>query len=230
MSKEDIHLDDMKRILFGSAPPEFLLEVFIRTVLIYILCLIIVKWLGKRMSGQISVTEKAVMILIGAIISVPVQVPDRGLLQGILLLFGILLLYNGLNWWGYKKKKVEHLTQGKAVMLIKDNVLQLDSMHKTKISKEQLFSVLRSKKLFNLGQVKRVYLEACGIFSVYEETEAKAGLDLFPEDDKTAMVHEQEQATEHLSCAHCGFTVSKNNYAQCLNCGTDAWTKAYKVS
>jgi uncharacterized membrane protein YcaP (DUF421 family) len=228
MSKEDIHLDDAGRILFGAAPPAFLLEVLVRTLLIYVLCLIIVKWLGKRMSGQISVTEKAVMILIGAIISVPVQVPDRGLLQGIVLLLGILLLYNGLNWWGYKNKKIENLTQGKAVMLVKDNVLQLDLMHETKISKDQLFCVLRNKELFNLGQVKRVYLEACGTFSVYEEQEPKAGLDLFPENDKA--VKTQEQKSEQLACSRCGFIISKNDHTRCRHCGADAWTNARKAS
>jgi uncharacterized membrane protein YcaP (DUF421 family) len=229
MEKEDIHLDDMKRILFGTAPPEFLLEVLVRTLIIYILSLIIVKWLGKRMSGQISVTEKAVMILIGAIISVPVQVPDRGLLQGVLLLFGILLLYNGLNWLGFKKKKIEDLTQGKAVMLVKDHVMQLESMNETKISKDQLFSVLRNKKLFSLGQVKRVYLEACGTFSVYEEAEPQAGLSLLPEDDKTIAAEEQHYFIERFSCSHCGFTISKNEFTRCRNCGADAWTNAYKA-
>ncbi len=228
MSKEDIHLDDAGRILFGAAPPAFLLEVLVRTLLIYVLCLIIVKWLGKRMSGQISVTEKAVMILIGAIISVPVQVPDRGLLQGIVLLLGILLLYNGLNWWGYKNRKIENLTQGKAVMLVKDNVLQLDLMHETKISKDQLFCILRNKELFNLGQVKRVYLEACGTFSVYEEQKPKAGIDLFPENDKVVKTQEQ---SEQLACSHCGFIISKNDYyTRCQNCGADAWTNARKAS
>ena len=51
MNKEEIKLSDWQRILIGDAPVEFLLEVFIRTALIYLALLIIMRFLGKRMNG-----------------------------------------------------------------------------------------------------------------------------------------------------------------------------------
>jgi hypothetical protein len=51
MKKEDIIPWDWQRILFGQAPPEFLLEVLMRTSIIYIALLIIVRLMGKRMGG-----------------------------------------------------------------------------------------------------------------------------------------------------------------------------------
>lgn len=77
MKKEEIYLEDIKRILYGLAPPEFMLEVFIRTIIIYIALLFIVRWLGKRMSGQLTIMEMAIMLVIGAVVSVPMQVPDQ---------------------------------------------------------------------------------------------------------------------------------------------------------
>jgi hypothetical protein len=44
VKKEEIRLEDVKRILFGQAPPLFLLEAFIRTLLIYLILLMIVRW------------------------------------------------------------------------------------------------------------------------------------------------------------------------------------------
>jgi uncharacterized membrane protein YcaP (DUF421 family) len=231
MEKEDIHLDDIKRILFGIAPPIFLLEVFIRTLIIFGLCLVVVKWLGKRMSGQMSVTEMTIMIIIGAIISVPMQFPDRGLLQGATLLIGMFLLYNFINLLGVKSKKVEALLQGHALLLVKDNRLNLDEMSSANISRQQLFAQLRSKDIFNLGEVKRVYLEACGIFSIYKEEHTKAGLLLFPPEDG---VQEPSVETDNkkIACTNCGFTKEKKDHdtTACSYCSNTAWTKAGKLN
>src|SRR6476659_4263861 len=73
MEKDEIHFGDIKRWLFGDAPPEFMIEVFIRTILIYLFLLLIVRLMGKRMSGQITLTEMAVMITLGAIVSPAIQ-------------------------------------------------------------------------------------------------------------------------------------------------------------
>jgi uncharacterized membrane protein YcaP (DUF421 family) len=230
MEKEDIHLYDIKRILFGLAPPVFLIEVFIRTLIIFALCLVVVKWLGKRMSGQMSVTEMTIMIIIGAIVSVPMQFPDRGLLQGVVLLTGMFFLYNFINLLGVKYKKAEALLQGHPLLLVKDNRLNLGEMRSASISKQQLYAQLRSKDIFNLGEVKRVYLEASGIFSVYKEEHAKAGLLLFPPEDGI-----QESVVEtdgdKVACANCGFTKEKKDHdaVACSYCKNTTWIKAGKL-
>src|SRR5687767_8208554 len=102
MKKEEINLWDIERLLFGRAPPEFLLEVFIRALIVYLATLVVVRLLGKRMSGQLTITEMAVMITLGAIISVPMQLPDRGILPGLLALLCALAFQRGINWLGFK--------------------------------------------------------------------------------------------------------------------------------
>ena len=79
MKKEDIQPWDWQRILFGQAPPEFLIEVFLRTTLIYLALLVVTRALGKRMGGQLSISELAVMVTLGAIVSPAMQIPQLGL-------------------------------------------------------------------------------------------------------------------------------------------------------
>lgn len=38
--------------------------------------------MGKRMAGQLTTSEMAVMITLGAIVAAPIQLPDRGLITG----------------------------------------------------------------------------------------------------------------------------------------------------
>jgi len=85
MRKEEINWDDWLRILIGTAPAEFLLEVLISTIIIYLFVLLTLRLMGKRMGGQLTISELVVMLRLGAIVSVPMQIPDKGLLQGIIV-------------------------------------------------------------------------------------------------------------------------------------------------
>jgi len=230
MEKDEIHLNDIKRILFGQAPPEFLLEVFVRTLIIFTFCLVVVKWLGKRMSGQISVMEMTIMIIIGALISIPMQAPSRGLMQGLLLLIALYGIYTFVNWLGYKNKKTEILLHGKAIMLVKDNRLVIPEMKAAHISKQQVFAELRNKDVFNLGEVKRMYLEACGIISIYKEEKAKPGLLVFPVEDAVVIAPTSTLSEACYACDNCGFVVGKTGtQSACKHCSCNAWTAAAKI-
>lgn len=135
MKKEEIHLDDLSRILFGQAPPEFLLEVAIRALLTYVFLLLIVKLLGKRMSGQLTIMEMAVMLTLGAIVSVPMQTPDRGILQGLLLLLCAVGFQRGISYLGYRSHRMENITQGAPSLLASNGVMHVQQMNIDHISK-----------------------------------------------------------------------------------------------
>src|SRR5688572_9895573 len=97
MKKDDIRLGDIYRILFGEAPAGFMVEVLIRTVIIYVAAIIAMRLLGKRMSGQLTITEFGVMVMLGAIIAPPAQIPERGILVGIFVLCCAVLLQQGIS-------------------------------------------------------------------------------------------------------------------------------------
>src|SRR3954463_8233878 len=120
MKKFEIHLADWQRILFGQTPPVFLLEVFVRTLIIYMFLLFVLRWLGKRMSGQLTILEMAVMLTLGAIVSVGMQTPDRGITLSMIVLFCTLAFQQGLSWLGIKSARVEEISQGRISTLLKD--------------------------------------------------------------------------------------------------------------
>jgi uncharacterized membrane protein YcaP (DUF421 family) len=221
MNRFEIHLKDIERILLGEAPPVFLIEVFFRTLIIYTLLLIIVRWLGKRMTGELTIMEMAVMLTLGAIASTPMQVPDRGILQGLILLLCAVGFQRGISYLGYRSHKFEDLTQGTPTLMIKDGILQIDSMRNDRISRSQLLAALRQQEILNLGIVERVYLEPCGNFSVYKAIETKPGLPIFPTGDD--LLKEQGQlsvksVTGLKVCSNCGKVFPENAMNRCNNC------------
>lgn len=224
MKPEDIHLDDWQRILFGNISPLFLLEVFIRSLVVYVLLLAVVRWLGKRMSGQLTIMEMTVMITLGAIVSVPVQIYDRGILQGVLILLVALGLHRALNYFSFISSRGQAILYGKPTVLVKDGVLQLSDMQEVRISRQQLFSELRSKGVTNLGKLRRVYLEPAGSFSLIPAGSPKPGLPLFPPRDE-GILKIQKQAGGTMVCTGCG-TLSSSAAEKCANCRADQFINA----
>jgi len=221
---------DWQRIWFGNAPVEFMLEVFCRTLIIYVILLFVVKAMGKRMSGQLSISEFAVMLSLGAIVSVPMQLPDRGLLQGVLAFFCAFCFLRGVNYLGVRSEKAEHLLQGRMCVLVKDGVMQVEEMHKSGISQEQLFAQLRKKKISNLGQVDRVYLEACGLFSVFVSKNPRTGLSVYPRSDEELRLS-QPKASDKAVCLVCGaIVVGVGEKQGCANCHSHSWSKEVVIS
>jgi uncharacterized membrane protein YcaP (DUF421 family) len=223
MKKEDIRISDIGRILLGEAPGIFLLEVLLRSVVTYIVLLAVVKLLGKRMSGRLTSTEMAVMLMFGAIVSSAMQIPDRGVLEGIYVLFLVLLFQRLLTLWTVRNRKMEDFTLGTMRLLIKDGVLQVKELEKEFISKNQLFRMLRSKNILHLGQVKRLYMESSGDFTVYKYKESQPGLSTLPEEDRE-VVKVQQSKDELQACTTCGTVYSrKTPRDHCVICLSNDW-------
>ncbi|MFL5730402.1 MAG: DUF421 domain-containing protein, partial [Cytophagaceae bacterium] len=138
MKKEEIHFGDWNRLFIGEAPWEFLLETAIRCTVVYLFFFVAIRLLGKRMSAQMTIFELAVIITLGAAISLPMESPDKGIIPGILILFAVVAFQKGLSFLTFKSYRAEAVTQGELSILLKDGRLLLDQMEKCVLSRERL--------------------------------------------------------------------------------------------
>lgn len=231
MENQELDITNWRRIILGEVPPVFMVETFFRTLIIYACLIAVLRMLGKRMNAQLTVNEMAVMLTLGAIVAPAMQIPDRGLLPAILILGFLLFLQQMLGLLSFKYRNVEVGTQGDVSLMVKSGVLQLDEMAKSRVSQSQLFGVLRTHKIKHLGEVKRVYLESGGFFSVFKMTEPKPGLSVIPERD-----HQLPQPVDkelvNMVCKACGTLVPYDeNYINktCENCQHKDWTHPINV-
>lgn len=223
---------DWYRIAFGQAPVEFVAEVAVRTLVTYVLLLVAMKLLGKRMVGQLTVTEMAVVITLGAIVSLPMQQATRGIVQGAYVLLLAVMFQRGLGWMDFVSGRFEIISQGRSAALVKEGRLELEQLKRCGVSRGQLFALLRAQDIFNLGQVKRCYLEACGATSIYRFPGARPGLSLLYPGDGRAREVLSGESDQVLACCGCGETVSAgnddSNGRACPRCGASSWDRAVK--
>ncbi len=228
MKKEDIHLSDWNRILFGEAPVMFLVEVLIRSVITYLVLLVIIRLLGKRMSGKLTHTEMAVTLMFGAIVSSAMQIPDRGIVEGAFILALVLVFQQGITLWALKRPRFEDQMLGQMSMLVKDGVLQTEALRQERITRSQLFRMLRSEKIMSLGMVERVYMETTGSFSILKFKEPRPGLSILPDEDEDIQSANTKDE-KSTSCSMCGTTYQLDEQpAKCACCGSNKFVPAVK--
>jgi uncharacterized membrane protein YcaP (DUF421 family) len=230
MKPEEIKLSDWTRMFLGEVPAEFYVELLIRGALIYLLLMVSMRLLGKRMSGHISNLELAAMVALASAIGVPMLSPMNGILPAIIIAMIIVAITRLVAYFGIKSEKFESLSQGEIDTLVMDGVMHLDCMRKVRVTRERLFAQLRSENMNQLGRVKRLYMEANGSFTMIQEEKPQPGLMLLPDWDE-AFVSEKLKETNVSICKECGAnkpTNGKVNDAEikCTNCGANEWTQA----
>jgi uncharacterized membrane protein YcaP (DUF421 family) len=167
------------------------------------------------------------MVTLGAIVSPAMQIPQLGVLMGIMILVCALIFQRGLNVAEFKSSKFEKISQGEVGLAVKDGIIQLEEMKRVKVSRQQLFSALRGQNVYNLGDVGRVYMEACGIFSVYRKDEPSPGLAIFPPTDDSINGYSQQVLEDSRVCATCGnVTEDTDETHKCQNCQSNTWINA----
>src|SRR4051812_34751349 len=92
-----IHISDWQRILIGETPWIFLAEVVVRSVIIYLMIVFFMRLMGKRVAAQLSMSELAVVLTLGAAAGLPMQVPERGILPAAAVLAVALVFQRGLS-------------------------------------------------------------------------------------------------------------------------------------
>ncbi len=226
---QEINLTDWARIFAGSAPPAFYLELVIRAFFIYALLISSMRTLGKRMSSQMSRVEMAAMTAFASAVGVPMLSPMNGLLPPVVIAIIIISITKITAKISFKSQNFERVTQGDIDCLVVDSVMHPDVMEKVRISRERLFSKLRSECLVHLGMVERVYLEANGTFTIVPSKERQAGLLVLPSFDRD-FIEEMVKGTDIEVCNNCGEKkpqeCTTNGTIKCTNCGEGEWTHA----
>jgi uncharacterized membrane protein YcaP (DUF421 family) len=214
----------LQRLLVGDAPWLFLVEVLYRAAIVYVVLLVAMRAMGKRMAAQLGIAELAVILMLGAAISAPIQMPKQGILPALVVLATIALLQRGLSWWSYRSGKVEVTVHGDAIVLLADGRLDVRSLEETKISTEMLMSELRARGVRELGELRRVYMEPAGALSIIRYDRPRPGLSICPEEGDEAWAVEPVDDGA-LVCGRCGAARGEGGPA-CPRCGEPATRRA----
>jgi uncharacterized membrane protein YcaP (DUF421 family) len=224
MKPEEIKFGDWMRMLVGEVPPSFFIEAVIRLVVIFLLLIISMRLLGIRMAAQLNRIEMIALFSLAAAIGVPLQVPDRGLLPAVVIAIVVVLVGRAVAAVAFRSQRFEQIAEDDYTTLVKDGVLQMRSLKGTRLTTERLLSELRGQSIRHLGEVKRLYFEAKGSFTLIKEEAPKPGLAVIPAFDPDFL--QEQLQTSQVVCRTCGTGQTASQEAKCPNCADAVWVPA----
>ena len=178
---------EFDRIFFGDLSLEVVLEIILRTTVMYLYTLALIRLLGKRGLGQLSVFELVILIALGSAVGDPMFYEDVPLVHGLIVITVIVTLERLLLKMTERNARIERLVESFPVLLVKDGVLLDDAINQEDLSKAEVYMGLRQEGVESLGEVKRAYLEPSGRLSVFKQSSQQgSGASILPEDQGNA--------------------------------------------
>ena len=219
-----IEILDWKRMLLGDEPPLFLLEIAIRTSVIYVYTLALLRWLGSRTIGQLSTIEFLLVIALGSAVGDAMFYPDVPLIHALLVVTVVVVANKGLDIVIGRSERAERMIDGSPKTAIRDGVIDRDFMDGNTLSRNELFQQLREHGVRQLGEVAGAYLETDGGLTVFKAAEAKPGLPIVPPWE-IAPPAEAKPGADPVACKACG-RLETAPADRCAHCGHEVWVEA----
>jgi uncharacterized membrane protein YcaP (DUF421 family) len=219
---------DWKRMLIGEESPLFLLEIAVRTAIIYGYTLLLLRWLGSRTIGQLSNVEFLLVIALGSAVGDAMFYPDVPLIHAMLVVTVVVGANKLLDMVIAKSAPAERLLDGEPRQAIRDGVIMRDFLDRASISRQELFQELREKGIEQLGEVRRAYIEKDGKVTVFKHKDDPGpGLPIVPPpqiEPPTLVSPRDAKRGTKLVCVTCGNHHDGSD--QCSNCAQSEWTPA----
>lgn len=150
----------------------FAVELFImvaRTVLLYVVVLIIFRVMGKREIGELSILDLVVFIMIAEMAVMAIENPKDPLLYSILPMLTLLIIQIGLAIWSLKSNRMRNFIDGKPSIIIENGKINEHEMKRQRYNFNDLLVQLRDKNIKNVADVEFAILESSGRLSVFEK-------------------------------------------------------------
>ena len=145
----------------------FLLISYVRTVVLYLVLIAVIRLLGKRQIGQLEPSELVVAMLVADLASIPMQDSAIPLLSGLVPILTVLGLELVLSMLSMRSIRLRRLLCGTPVILIDNGKLLEKNLRKTRITLDELTEQLRQKDILDLDSVQFAILETGGQLSVF---------------------------------------------------------------
>ena len=140
---------------------------YVRTVLLYLVLIAVIRLMGKRQVGQMEPSEFVVTMLVANLASIPMQDGGIPLYSGIVPILTVLALELILSGLVLRSIPLRRLLCGKPVILIENGRILQNNLRRTRITLDELTSQLREKDVLEPGEVQFAILETNGNISVF---------------------------------------------------------------
>lgn len=138
----------------------------VRTIILYLIIVLVLRVMGKRQIGQLQPFELVIILMISELAVIPSQDSGIPLVAGLFPVLILLLLGLAISEIALKSEKARGIICGTPTILINKGQILEGELRKLRYNLSDLLEQLRSKNLPNIADVEYAILETNGQLSV----------------------------------------------------------------
>ncbi len=142
-----------------------LLEVALRSGVVYVAILLGMRFAGKRELGQMNVLDLVVILLIANAVQNAMVGSDNTVAGGIVAAFVILALNKVASAVAARSARWRTLLEGKPTQLVADGRLLPDNLRREGVTADEIEMALRERGFASMAEIKQAFLETDGTIS-----------------------------------------------------------------
>ena len=143
-----------------------LAEIIVRSAVVYVFLLILLRMSGKRQIGQLAPFDLVLLLVLSNAVQNAMNGGDNSVLGGLVSAFTLVALNSVVAFVTARSKRAEALIEGHPLVLIHNGKLYDRMMDQAKITRHELNSALRQAGCSCVEEVHYAELENNGSISV----------------------------------------------------------------
>ncbi len=148
--------------------------IFIRSLLIYIILLIVMRFMGKRQIGEMQPFEFVVTLLIAELACIPMSDVSIPLLYGVSAIFAVFIIHQIMTLLEQSGRFAKFVLSGKPSLVIDKNGINFKELKNNNLDVSDLMESLRGLGYYSLNSIKYAIYESNGtLTAVSSQNEEK---------------------------------------------------------
>jgi len=161
----------------GSPPlfefdPTILLQIVLRTSMVYVFLLLLLRFTGKRELGQLNPLDLVLILVLSNSVQNAMTGPDVSVTGGIVAASTLVLINAIFAFSRSRNEQVEHFFEGTPTTLVRRGQVDANALHKERLTRDELAQALREHGVEDITECQLAMLEVDGSISVISGQES----------------------------------------------------------
>lgn len=150
-----------------------MVNVFVRSLALYIVVVIVMRIMGKRQIGQLQPFELVIAIMIAELAAIPMQDVGIPLINGLVPMLALLFAQLIISYASLKSERIRKLVCGSPSIVIENGQINQSELKRLRYNLNDLLEQLRSKDIPSVSDVEFAILETGGQLNVIPKSQKR---------------------------------------------------------
>src|SRR2546427_877431 len=150
--------------VFGLTTPWW--EIILRTAVVYVVVLVLLRTAGKRELGQMSPVDLVVILVIANAVQNAMTGGDNSLIGGVIAATTLVAVNTAFSRVGHRVPYLKHLFESQPTVLVEGGKLIKGNLERENVEEDELMMAAREHGLEDMAGVEAAYLERDGSISI----------------------------------------------------------------